>query len=107
MTRSRTTKQDNTNGSTATDIVLRSILPTPQPTKRFAPTGGVINPIARLTIITTPKCTRLMSNANATGIKSGVKIKSADVESRKHPATSRMRLTIRRKMMTFPPERSI
>ena len=91
------------SGTTALEICFRLTFATPQATYRLTPTGGVNRPIARLTIITTPQVDQVDAQGLATGTNRGVKMYRAEVESRKHPAISRMMLTIRKKMMVEPP----
>ena len=91
------------SGTTALEICFRLTFATPQATYRLTPTGGVNRPMARFTIMTTPKWMRSMPRAWATGTNSGVKMYSAEVESRKQPAISRIMLTIRKKTMVEPP----
>ena len=85
------------------EICLRFTLATPQATYKFTPTGGVNRPMARFTIMTTPRWIRSMPSAWATGTNSGVKMYRAEVESRKQPAISKMMLTIRKKITVEPP----
>ena len=44
-----------------------------------------------------------MPSCSATGANSGVKMYSAEVESRKHPAISRTMFTMMKKMIELPP----
>ena len=81
-------------GSTATEISFRLHFAIPQATYKLTPTGGVTNPIARFTIITTPRCTKSIPKLFATGTKSGTNIYNADVESKKHPAIKSIIFTI-------------
>ena len=48
--------------------------PNPQATYKFIPTGGVNKPIAKFTIITTPKWIGSIPKVNATGINNGTNI---------------------------------
>ena len=64
------------------------ILATPAPTKRIVPTGGVHNPIHKLSTIMIPKCTGSIPKLVTTGKKIGVKIKTAGVMSMKVPTTN-------------------
>jgi len=50
------------------------ILPTVQPTKRPAPTGGVVNPIPRFTNKTIPNVSALIPSVWTTGNRTGVTI---------------------------------
>jgi hypothetical protein len=43
------------NGNADREIILRSMPDIPEAVTRFTPTGGVICPIARLTVIIIPK----------------------------------------------------
>ena len=90
-------------GSTATDISFKLHFAIPQATYKLTPTGGVTNPMARLTIITTPKCTKSIPKLFATGTKSGTNIYNADVESKKQPAIKSITFTIIKNMILFPP----
>jgi hypothetical protein len=58
------------------DLVASSmvILPTVHPTKRPAPTGGVVNPIPRFTNETIPNVSALIPSAWTTGSRTGVTI---------------------------------
>ena len=85
------------------DISSIDILPIPHATYRLTPTGGVNSPIARLTIMTVPRWIGSIPSCNATGANSGVKMYSADVESRKHPAIHSTIFTIMKKITVHPP----
>lgn len=63
--------------------------PTPQPTNRQEPTGGVTEPIPRFIISISQKCAGLIPTLVAIGRKIGVKISTAGVRSRNIPITSR------------------
>ena len=70
--------------------------PTPQPTNRQEPTGGVTEPIPRFIISISPKCTGLIPTLVAIGRKIGVKIRQAGVISMKVPMISSRMLTMNR-----------
>ena len=99
MTTSRISREAIKSGITALEISFKLTSATPQATYKLTPTGGVKRPIARLTTIVTPRCTRSIPRALATGTNNGVKIYNADVESKKHPAIRRMIFTIIKKMI--------
>ena len=70
----------------------RSIRLTPDTavaTNKFAPYGGVINPIANATVITSPKCTGSIPNFVTIGSNIGVKIIIEEMLSTKHPTISK------------------
>ena len=71
-------------------------LATALPTKSTAPTGGVISPMPRFTIMIMPKCTGSMPMALATGSSTGVRIKIKGAMSIKVPSTSSMMLIMAR-----------
>ena len=58
-------------------------------TKRFTPTGGVINPMARAVTIMTPKCIGSIPMRVAKGSKTGVMMTIAASASIKSPTRSR------------------
>ena len=64
----------NRNGTTAFDISARLISAMLHATYRFTPTGGVICPIARLTVMITPNSKRSTPTELRIGIKIGSKI---------------------------------
>ena len=80
------------NGTVAFAIVIIGNPDTPEPTNKFTPRGGVINPIARLTTMIIPKCIGSYPRLIATGNNSGVKIIIAATVSIKQPTINNKRL---------------
>ena len=79
-------------------LVTPSILtlPTPQPTNRQEPTGGVTEPMPMFMMSMMPNCTSLMPMLRVMGRKMGVKIRTAGVRSKNIPMTSRNTFMISR-----------
>lgn len=63
-----------TYGMMARDIDVRGAPEIPLATYKFNPTGGVNNPIAKLTVINTPNTNGSMSKYRITGAKIGTKM---------------------------------
>lgn len=70
-------------------------------TKRLIPSGGVINPMAKLVTMIKPKWIGSTPIEAATGIKIGAKIKIAGVVSIKQPTISNKRLMSKRITILF------
>lgn len=70
-------------------------------TNKFTPIGGVMNPIARLTIIMTPKCIGLIPILCTIGIKIGVNINIAGVVSITIPTTNNTKLITNNSIILF------
>ena len=70
-------------------------------TKRLIPSGGVINPMAKLVTMIKPKWIGSTPIEAATGIKIGAKIKIAGVVSIKQPTTNNKRLMSKRITILF------
>ena len=79
-------------------LITRSILvlAIPIPTKRTEPTGGVHNPIQRLSTIMIPNCIGSIPKDLTTGRKIGVKINTAGVISINIPTKSSNKLMMMR-----------
>jgi hypothetical protein len=73
----------------STDLLIRSteILDIPDAMNRHVPTGGVMNPMMRFTLITTPRCIGSMPAAFAIGSSIGTRIISALTGSMNVPTT--------------------
>ena len=71
------------------------ILPTAEPTNKTVPTGGVIVPIPRASIMMTPKCTGSTPMVCTTGRKIGVTIIMSGAISINVPKTSKQNKTIK------------
>ena len=67
-------------------------LPTAQPTKSVAPTGGVSSPMPRFNSMIMPKWTGSTPKVLTTGNRIGVQISSSGARSIRHPSTSSMML---------------
>ena len=63
----------------------------------MSPTGGVIIPISKFTVMMMPTCTGSMPRAMATGNRLGARFRMMDDGSMKLPATSNRMLTMIRK----------
>jgi hypothetical protein len=74
--------------------VLTEVFVSLAETKRFSPIGGVTNPIANVTTMITPNCTRSMFNAFTIGRSIGVTTSIEAHVSIKHPMTNNKTITI-------------
>ena len=88
----------STKGIRCPMIWSTEILVTAHAANRLTPNGGVIMPSARLTIITTPKCTGSMPKCTATGTRIGASTMIAAEVSMNMPITKRIALTPNRKL---------
>jgi len=61
----------------ARETLMISLLPTPAPTNKHVPTGGVSKPMQRLAIMMMPKWTGSIPREIAIGRKIGVKINTS------------------------------
>ena len=66
------------------------------PTNSTEPTGGVISPMPRLTIMIMPKCTGSMPRVLTTGSRMGVRMRISGAMSISVPSTSSSTLIISR-----------
>ena len=90
------------NGRSGRDTLTMVVLPTPHPTNKQVPTGGVHSPIQRLAIMIIPKWTGCRPMLCATGRKMGVKMRTAGVISMNVPTNRSRVLIISRITILFP-----
>ena len=94
-------------GSAALTTDMIGIPATPDVTKRFKPTGGVIIPISILTTIMMPKCIGSMPNSMAIGNTKGATITRRPDGSINWPPINKIIFTMIKKVIgPRPAERS-
>ena len=94
---SRTVTSGAKKGKISLNILVKLILATCGVTNNTMPTGGVTNPIQRLTTTTMPKCNGLIPIKVAVGLNIGTIIMSAAVKSSREPVINNKIFAINKK----------
>ena len=89
---SNTTNSAVKNGTMALVTIPSGSLATAAPVKSTVPTGGVIRPMPKFTIMIIPKCTGSTPSILTTGSKMGVRIRMRGDMSIRQPSSSSMML---------------
>ena len=107
VTKIKKTKRTPRNGRAAFTTDIIGIPATPEVTKRFNPTGGVIIPISILTTMIIPKWMGSMPSSIAIGKTNGATITIRPEGSMNCPPISKITLTITKNMIGPKPAESI
>jgi hypothetical protein len=93
VTRNKTISSITKKGTVLLIIIFTGTFDTLEATYKHIPTGGVINPMHKLTTMIIPMWTRSTPACKRIGTRIGVKTKTATLVSIMHPVTRRIRFT--------------